>query len=150
MLNKLNFQSETDISADMNFNHFFVVNVQPNATPVAVTRGFYRYNNLQFTPDGKQFIITADIDSTEHPDRSLESEIFIANADGSQMKMLLGKKDFSYNNALLSNDGKWIAFQYNKTNYVSVSTLALMPVNGSEKDIINIPFDRNVGNASLE
>ena len=147
VLNKLNFQSETDISAEMNFNQFFVVNVQPNATPVAVTRGFYRYNNLQFTPDGKQVIITADIDSSEHPDRSLESEIFIANADGSQMKMLLGKKDFSYNNALLSNDGKWIVFQYNKTNYVSVPTFALMPVNGSEKDIINIPFDRNVGNA---
>jgi len=147
VLNKLNFQSETDISSDMNFNQFFVVNVQSNAIPLAVTRGFYRYNNIQFTPDGKQIIMTADIDSTEHPDRSLESEIFIANADGSQMKMLLGKKDFSYNNALLSNDGKWIVFQYNKTNYVSVPTLALMPVNGSEKDIINIPFDRNVGNA---
>ncbi|HEU5166528.1 MAG TPA: prolyl oligopeptidase family serine peptidase, partial [Chitinophagaceae bacterium] len=147
VLNKLNFQSETDLSAEMNFNQFFVVNVQPNATPVAVTRGFYRYNNLQFTPDGKQFIITADIDSTEHPDRSQESEIFIANADGSKLRMILGKKDFSYNNALLSNNGKWLAFQYNKTNYVSVPTLALMPVNGSEKDMINIPFDRNVGNA---
>src|SRR4030095_1325826 len=147
VLNKLNFQSESDVSAEMNFNQFFVVNVQSNATPVPVTRGFYRFNNLQFTPDGKQFIMTADIDSTEHPDRSQESEIFIANADGSQLRMLLGKKDFSYNSALLSNDGKWIAFQYNKTNYVSVPTLALMPVNGSEKDIINIPFDRNVGNA---
>ncbi len=147
VLNKLNFQSETDISADMNFNQFFVVNVQPNAAPLAVTRGFYRYNNLQFTPDGKQVIITADIDSTEHPDRSLESEVFIANADGSQLRMLLGKKGVSYNNALLSNDGKWIAFQYNKTNYVSVPTFALMPVNGSEKDIISIAFDRNVGNA---
>jgi dipeptidyl aminopeptidase/acylaminoacyl peptidase len=147
VLNKLNFQSETDVSAEMNFYQFFVVNVEPNATPVAVTRGFYRYNNLQFTPDGKQVIITADIDSTEHPDRSLESEIFSANTDGSQMKMLLGKKDYSYNSAVLSNDGKWIVFQYNKTNYVSVPTMALMPVNGSEKDIINIPFDRNVGNA---
>ena len=147
ILNKLNFQSETDVSADMNFNQFFVVSVQANATPIAVTHGFYRYNNLQFTPDGKQVIITADVDSTEHPDRSLESEIFIANADGSNVKMLLGKKDLSYNSALLSNDGKWIAFQYNKTNYVSVPTLALMPVNGSENDMINIPFDRNVGNA---
>ena len=147
VLNKLNFQSETDISAEMTFNQLFVVNVQPNATPVPVTRGFFRYNNLQFTPDGKQFIMTGDIDSTEHPDRSQESEIFIANADGSNLKMLLGKKGMTYNNALLSNDGKWIAFQYSKTNYVSVPTLALIPVNGSEKDIVNISFDRNVGNA---
>ena len=147
VLNKLNFHSETDISAELNFNQLFVVNVHPNATPVPVTRGFFRYNNLQFTPDGKQIIMTGDIDSTEHPDRSQESEIFIANADGSNLKMLLGKKGMAYSNALLSNDGKWIAFQYNKTNYVSVPTLALIPVNGSEKDIVNIPFDRNVGNA---
>lgn len=147
VLHKLNFQSETDISAEMNFNQFFVVNVQPNVTPVPVTRGFYRYNNLQFTPDGKQFIMTADIDSTEHPDRSQESEIFISNADGSHVKMLLGKKGIAYNNALLSNDGKWIAFQYSKINYVSVPMLALMPISGTEKDIINIPFDRNIGNA---
>jgi dipeptidyl aminopeptidase/acylaminoacyl peptidase len=147
VLNKLNFQSETDVSVEMNFNQFFVVDVQPNAIPVVITRGFYRFNNLQFTPDGKQFIITADIDSTEHPDRSQESEIFIANTDGSQLRMLLGKKDISYNGALLSNDGKWLVFQYSKINTVSVPTIALMPVNGSEKDIINIPFDRNVGNA---
>jgi dipeptidyl aminopeptidase/acylaminoacyl peptidase len=147
VLNKLNFQSETDVSAEMNFNHLFVVNVQANAIPVPVTRGFSRFNNLQFTPDSRQFIMTADIDSTEHPDRSQESEIFIANADGTNLRMLLGKKDIFYNNALLSNDGKWIAFQYGKINTVSVPTLALMPVNGSEKDIISIPFDRNVGNA---
>lgn len=147
ILNKLNFQSETDVSAEMSFNQFFVVDVQPSATPVSITHGFYRFNNLQFTPDGKQFIITADIDSMEHPDRSQESEIFIVNANGSQMKLLLGKKDISYNGALLSHNGKWIALQYNKINSVSVPTLALMPVNGSEKDIINIPFDRNVGNA---
>jgi dipeptidyl aminopeptidase/acylaminoacyl peptidase len=147
VLNKLNFQSETDVSAEMNFNHLFVVNVQPGATPVPITRGFSRFNNLQFTPDSRQFIMTADIDSTEHPDRSQESEIFIANADGTNMRMILGKKDIFYNNALLSNDGKWIAFQYGKINTVSVPTLALMPVNGSEKDIISIPFDRNVGNA---
>ena len=147
VLNKLNFQNETDISSEMNFNHFFIVDAQPNALPVAITRGFYRYNNLQFTPDGKQFIFNGDIDSTEHPDRSQESEIFIANKDGSNLKMLLGKKGITYNGALLSNDGKWIAFQYGKTNHVSVPTLALMPVNGSEKDIINIQFDRNVGNA---
>ena len=146
VLNKLNFQSETDISSEMNFNQFFIVDVQPNATPVPVTRGFYRFNNLQFTPDGKQFIITGDIDSTEHPDRSQESEIFIVHADGSNLKMLLGKKDVSYNSALLSNDGKWIVFQYSKINYVAVPTLALLPVNGSEKDIISIPFDRNVSN----
>ncbi|MEI9912041.1 MAG: hypothetical protein WDO71_21770 [Bacteroidota bacterium] len=46
----------------------------------------------------------------------------------------------------MSHDGKWLALQYSKIGYVSVPVLALLPVNGSEKDIINIPFDRNIGN----
>jgi len=146
LLNKLNFQSETDVSADMNFNHFFLVNVQPNAVPVPITHGFSRFNNLEFTPDGKQFIITGDIDSIQHPDRSLESEIFIVDKNGGAMRMIIGKPEMSYNSAVLSHDGKWLALQYNKVSYVSVPTLALLPINGSEKDLINIPFDRNVGN----
>ncbi len=146
VLNKLNFQSETDVSAEMNFSHFFLVDVQPGAVPVAVTHGFYRFSNIQFTPDGKQFIITGDIDPLQHPDRSEESEIFISNTDGSQLRMLIGKEGMSYSSSALSNDGKWVALQYGKTGTVTIATLALMPVNGSEKDIINIPFDRSVGN----
>jgi dipeptidyl aminopeptidase/acylaminoacyl peptidase len=146
VLNKLNFQSETDVSPEMNFNHFFIVNVQPDAIPVPVTHGFYRFNNLEFSPDDKQFIITGDIDSAEHPDRSQESEIFTSNSDGSRLRMLIGKEGLSYNSVVASHDGKWLSIQYSKIGYVSVPTLALLPVNGSEKDIINIPFDRNINN----
>jgi len=145
VLNKLNFQSETDISGEMNFNHFFIVNAQPGSVPVPLTHGFNRFSNLQFMPDGKQFIITGDIDPLQHPDRSLESEIYISNTDGGQLRMLIGKEGMSYNSSVLSHDGKWMAFQYSKPGRVSIPTLALMPVNGSEKDIINISFDRNVG-----
>lgn len=146
VLNKLNFQSETDVSADLSFNHFYIVSVQPNAVPVPVTHGFSRFNNFDFTPDGKQIILTGDIDSLEHPDRSLETEVFIANADGSQLRKIIGKPDMTYNSVVLSHDGKWLALQFSKVSYVSVPTLALLPVNGTEKDIITIPFDRNVGN----
>jgi len=144
VLDKLNFQSESDISSDISFNHFFIVQVQPGAVPLPVTHGFYRFSNLEFMPDGKQCIITGDVDPLENPDRSQESEIFISNTD--QLRMLIGKEGMSYNSAVLSHDGKWMALQYSKINSVSVASLALMPVNGSEKDIINIPFDRSVGN----
>jgi dipeptidyl aminopeptidase/acylaminoacyl peptidase len=60
--------------------------------------------------------------------------------------MLLGKEGTAYNSVVLSHDGKWMALQYSRINYVSVPTLALLPVNGTEKDLITIPFDRNVGN----
>lgn len=146
VVNKLNFQNETDISNDISFNHFFIVNVQPGSVPLAVTNGFNRFSNFEFMPDGKQCIITGDIDPSQNPDRSLESEIFICNTDGSQWRMLIGKEGMSYGSAVLSHDGKWLALQYAKPGTVSIPTLALMPLNGSEKDMVNISFDRNVGN----
>ena len=65
------------------------------------------------------------MDPAQHPDRSLESEIYLANSDGSNMKMLLGKEGMSYNSAVLSHNGKWLALEYSKVGYVSVPTLAL-------------------------
>lgn len=145
VLNKLNFQNETDVSADLSFNHFFLVDVQQNTAPIPVTHGFSRFSKLEFTPDGKQFIIIGDIDSSQHPDRSRESEIFTSNTDGGQLHMIIGKEGLAYNNSVLSHDGKWLVLQYSKVGYVSVPTLALLPVDGSAKDLINISFDRNIG-----
>jgi dipeptidyl aminopeptidase/acylaminoacyl peptidase len=147
VLDKLTFQNETGISSDMNFNHFFLVDAfTPNAVPVPVTHGFYRFNNLEFMPDGKQIILTGDMDPAQHPDRSLESEIFIATTDGWQLRTLIGKEGMSYNSASLSHDGKWLALQYNKVSSITNQSFALMPVNGTEKDMTTIPFDRNAGN----
>lgn len=122
------------------------MNAEPGAQPVAVTHGFYRFSSADFTPDGKQLIITGDADDTEHPDRSLESEIYLTDANGQNPKLLLGTEGKSYNSARLSPSGKWLAFQYGNTSFVDVPMLAIMPVNGTAKDIVNIPFDRNKGN----
>ena len=146
VVTKLNFLDETDVSTDVSFTQFFVTDVKPDAKPVAVTKGFYRFNFADFTPDGKQLIIGADIDSLENADRSLESEIFIANADGSNIRKLLGEEGKSYNSPRVSPSGKWLAFQWGTTSFVNVPVLAIMPLNGSAKDIVEIPFDRNKGN----
>ena len=146
VINKLNFQEESTTSAEISFNHFFVVKVEAGATPVAITHGFYRFNGAEFTPDAKQLIITGDIDDTEHPDRSLESEIFIADANGKNLKMILGEKNKNFNSAKISPSGKWLAFQYGNTYFVDIPAMAVMPINGSFKDAITIPFDRNKAN----
>lgn len=146
VVNKLNFQDEMDVSADMSFNHFFVVNAQAGATPVEITHGFYRFQSAEFTPDGKQVIVSGDVDSTQHPDRSLENEIFLVNTDGTAWKQLLGEDGKNFNSPKISPSGKWLAFQYGNTSFVSIPMLAIVPLNGTAKDMINIPFDRNKGN----
>ena len=146
VLNKLNFQSESAISADMNFSQYFIINAEKAAEPVLITKGFFRYNNAHFTPDGKNIVWSAAIDSVDAPDRSLENEIYITGSNGENMRMLLGENGKSYSNASVSSTGKWLAFLYSPVSFVSIPALAIMPMNGTAKDMINIPFDRSPAN----
>ncbi len=147
VLNKLNFQDEREVSAEQTFPQFFLVSVAaPDAQPVAVTHGFYRFNQAGFTPDGRHLLLSADIDSLQNPDRSLENEICLADPDGRHPRRLLGQENTAYTNPEVSPSGKWLAFQMAPTTGVAVPTLAVMPLNGTAKDIITIPFDRSKGN----
>lgn len=143
---KLNFLDETDVNPDMSFNHFFIIELKAEAKPVPVTKGFYRFNYAEFTPDGSQLVLAGDIDSTEHPDRSLEGQIYLVNTDGSRLRKLLGEPGKNFNSPRISPSGKWLAFQYGNTSFVSIPTLAVMPLNGGTA--VDIPFDRNKGNIS--
>ncbi len=144
VINKLNFQQEASVSSDITFDYLFITNAERGAIPVAVTKGFYSFNDLQFTPDGKQLIISGDVDSTQHPDRALESQVFIADADGANLRLLLGEKDKNFTGSQLSPSGKRLAFMYGATATVSIPQLGIMPLNGTVKDILTIPFDRNI------
>lgn len=146
VFNKLNFLDEMDINAEISFNHYFLIDLKPDAKPVPVTKGFYRYSSADFSPDGKQLVLAGNMDSLQHPDRALESEIYIVNTDGTNLKKVLGEKDKNFNSPRISPSGKWLVFQYGNTSFVSVPQMAIIPLNGSVKDKIEIPFDRNKGN----
>jgi dipeptidyl aminopeptidase/acylaminoacyl peptidase len=146
VLNKLNFQNEMNISAEMNFNQFFIIDAIPGSEPVLLTRFFNRYNAADFLPDGKQIIFSGDVDSLEMPDRSLESQVYLADLNGKNHRMLLGQPGKTFSNASISSTGKWIAFLHDTTQHSWVPKLAIMPVTGTLKDIVTIPFDRNVNN----
>jgi dipeptidyl aminopeptidase/acylaminoacyl peptidase len=146
VVDKLSFQDELGVNTDISFNHFFVQNIQAGSEAAEVTHGFYNFLNIDFTPDGKQFIITASIDSAQHPDRVLESQIYIEDANGNNLRLLLGEKGKIYSSVSISSSGKWLAFQYGPASFISVPTLAIMPLNGKMNDITDIPFDRNKNN----
>lgn len=146
VFNKLNFLDEIDINAEMSFNHYFLIDLKPDAKPVPVTKGFYRYSSADFSPDGKQLILTGNMDSLQHPDRALESEIYMVNTDGTHFRKVLGEKDKNFNSPRISPSGKWLAFQYGNTSFVSVPQMAIIPLSGTVKDKFDIPFDRNKGN----
>jgi dipeptidyl aminopeptidase/acylaminoacyl peptidase len=146
VINQLNFQEEANVTANISLSHIFVVDAVPGATPKDLTPGFSTSYNPSFTPDGKRIVFEGDNNDTQHPNRSLETEVFLINADGSGLKRLLGKKDMAYSSATLSPSGKWLAFHYNQTQRVGVPKLAIMPLGGSEAEAITIVYDRNKSN----
>ena len=146
VLDKLNFQNESNISSDLNFNHYFEINVNKESSPAMITKGFYNFSSADYTPNGKQIIFSGDVDTSENQDRSLESEIFISDTDGSNFKMILGEKGKQFTNAKISPRGKWLAFLVGPVSYVNIPSLQIMPFNGTAKDIISIPYDRNKNN----
>lgn len=145
VVTKLSFQDEMDVSTDIRFNHFFVMPVQGGGAPVEVTKGFYSFNSADFLPNGKQLVLSGDIDSLQNDDRSQESEIFLVNTDGTQLHKLLGEEGKTFGAPAISPSGKWLAFQYGTTSFVNIPALCIMPINGTAKDIITIPVDRNKG-----
>ncbi|HXB08639.1 MAG TPA: S9 family peptidase [Puia sp.] len=146
VLTKLNFQDEMEVNPDMTFTHWFVQKVQITAapqTPAPVTAGFYNYNSADYSPDGEKLILTFHLDSAENPDRALESEIFMADRDGSHLNKLLGEKDRVFGQPRISPDGKFLAYTISHTSFVTVPELYI--ANLSEGKLTNntlVPFDR--------
>ncbi len=143
LLTRLDFQDETGVNSEMGFNHFFVQSLKEGASPVQLTQGFYSFSNAEFTPDGKAVVLVGEVDSLEHPDRPQESGIYMVDVNGANFRTLLSDKGMEYNSIAISHSGKWLAFQYGASDSVSVPQLAILPFDGSKKDIIKIPFDRN-------
>ena len=145
VVTKLNFQSETDVSTDLGFSHLFLTSLDADAKPIAITKGFYRFNTADFTPDGRQVVLAGSMDSTQHPDRALESSLFIVNTDGTGFTTLLSAKGKSFTSPQLSHNGQWLAFQQGPAQEITIPALGVMAM--SKPGLVTeIPFDRNKSN----
>jgi dipeptidyl aminopeptidase/acylaminoacyl peptidase len=147
VLNRLVFQDESNISAEMNFNHIFITDVNRESKPKELTKGFYRFNNGIFTPDGSKIIFTGNIDSLQHPDRSNENSIYMIDTSGKNFHVVLSAKEIFYNTPVISPSGKKIAFQYDVIESVSIPHLAVIDLSDPKK-ITTYPFDRGKANVN--
>ena len=144
VVNKLNFQDEMEVNPEMTFSHWFTQPIAPGSLPAAVTHGFANYNSADFSADGNTLFFVAHLDSTQSPDRALETEIYMAAKDGSLLSKIIGEKDKVYSNPHPSPDGKSLAYQVSPTSFVSVPQLAILQFTGQYAPIKTtpLPFDR--------
>lgn len=121
VFNRLNFQGESNTNPDLSFVHLFKIDAKKGAKPAALTSGFYSYKLCGITPDSKTMIVTADIDSTKHPDRSQETEVYEINLGDKAVKQILGDSGKKYQAEDLSPDGRYIAYQVSPTDGINVA-----------------------------
>jgi dipeptidyl aminopeptidase/acylaminoacyl peptidase len=143
VINQLQFQEEASVSAKINFSHLFLVDADKAATPVDITPGFSSCTNPLFMPDGKTILFEGNLSDEQHPNRSLERSIYRVGTDGKNLQRILGEKEVSYTDPVLSLSGKWLAFQYSTPMKVGIPKLAFMPLGAGKDQIVTVPADRN-------
>ena len=146
VIDKLQFQEESSTSSEMNFSHLFVIDAKAGSAAKNITSGFFAYGGPRFIGNTGKMLLETNLDNTSHPDRVQEGEIYIMNNDGSNLKKYLGAKGINYVLSSISPSGKWMAFEEDKVESVSVPTLKIMAIDGDESSAISVAFDRNVGN----
>jgi dipeptidyl aminopeptidase/acylaminoacyl peptidase len=132
-----------EVNPETTFTHWFTLSLQPGAAPVAVTHGFYNYSSADFAPDGQSLYLVAHLDSAGLPDRDLESEIYWADNNGANLRLLLGEKDQVFSNPRPSPDGSRLAYQVSPTSFVTVPQLGILTFSGGDATgRTALPFDR--------
>jgi dipeptidyl aminopeptidase/acylaminoacyl peptidase len=143
VFNRLNFQGESVTEPEIRFNILMSIETREGAKPIAVSRGFWSYNNAQWTPEGK-IIATCGRDTLQHPDRELSAAIVLMNANGTDAKTLVQQPGWTYGNPVLSSDGKLLAYTGSQNNWLGFSRLFLANADGSNAQ--QIEFDRAPSN----
>lgn len=144
VFSRLNFQGESSTEPEMRFNLLFVIEAKEGAKPVQITKNFWSYNNPTWSADSKRIYAVCGLDSTQHPDREQNSAIVRMNADGTELRQLVGEKGISYNNPTLSPDGKMMVFTTSKIEWLGYNQIVIANADGSNKTPIT--FDRSTNN----
>ena len=148
VLTRLQFQEESTTSNEISFTHFFITEAQPGSQVKELTHGFYRYSSVEMSADGNHLYIAGSMDSSLHPDRVLESQLYTANGDGTNLHLLLGAKGKAYTGIKLSHNGQLLAFQSSNTGFAEIPQLSVIQVKeGSGNQVLTeYPLDRAAGN----
>ena len=140
----MNFQAESVTEPDMKFNLLFIIEANEGAKPVQISKSFWSFNNATWSADSKKIYAVCGLDSMQHPDRELNTEIVSVNLEGSGFRQLVGEKGISYNNPKLSSDGKMMVFTSSKIEWLGFNQLMISNADGSNKT--PIIFDRAANN----
>lgn len=138
VVNKLNFQTESDVQTRINISHLFVIDAKEGAKPRQLTSGFNSAGGASWL-NNTSIVYTTASDNTIHPDRIQENQIVSLNISNGTTQVLLKEAGNNYGALTPSGDGRTIAFVNGTPGGLSPSKLALL--SNGRKTIIE--YDRN-------
>lgn len=148
VINRLNFQGETDLSPNWSYSHLYVMDTEKGSGAKALTTGFFSWSGGSWSPDGSTIIFSGNPDSTLHPDRRQGGgAIYVVQADGSGFRRLLTMDGYSLGNPEYSPDGKMISFSASADSDpgFAQSQIGIANADGSGARILTTTFPRSAG-----
>jgi dipeptidyl aminopeptidase/acylaminoacyl peptidase len=145
VFNRLNLQAERSLQTQMLYSHLFVVDAKPEAKALPVTHGFQNFQGPDWSPDGTQ-IVCSSVKYEDHPDRNMDSDLWIMNSDGSDPRLFLDWENYRVMAPEYSPDGRTILFmtQDEREPGHSMRQLATVGAYGGDPQPLTFNFDRSV------
>jgi dipeptidyl aminopeptidase/acylaminoacyl peptidase len=107
IINRLNYRRDRQGFLEEGFRHVFLVPAD-GGTPRQITSGDYDHSSPEWTPDGKEIVVSGlRVEEAEYQWR--ESEIYAINVASGNITQLTKRKGPDFN-PLPSPDGKYIAY----------------------------------------
>lgn len=149
VVNRLNFLGEMDLSPDLSVSHLYVVDVKPGAEPRQLTNGFQSFGGATWSPDGKS-IFCNSIESTENPDREIDSDIYNIDVASGNISLFLNWEGYSVGGANFSPDGKTILFSASPLDDPGFGfrKLATIPATGGTPKWLTENIDTSLGSGT--
>lgn len=147
VINRLNFQGETSLQANPSFNHYFVMDAEPESEPQKITEGFYSYGGASWMPDGEKIVFNGNLTREQHPDRVQISKLYQLEVESGEREVLLERENHSLYSATPSPDGDHLAFlSSDQTDRGYAQTeIGLFDISDGSYDIISEEIDRSMG-----
>lgn len=149
VVNRLNFQGETNLNPTLSFSHVYLQPADSMAKAEALTSGYFSFSGATFSNDGAYVLFSAALDSATHPDRVVTSSIYAYSLAEKELQHVVSMDGFALFNPQLSSDGRYLLTSARDLKDQGYGQTRLFLHDMSVGTVIHVTdgFDRSAGNA---
>lgn len=149
VVNRLNFQGETNLNPTLSFSHVYLQPADSMAKAEALTSGYFSFSGATFSNDGAYVLFSAALDSATHPDRVQTSSIYAFSLAEKELQHVVSMEGFALFGPQLSSDGRYLLTSARDLKDQGYGQTRLFLHDMSIGTVVHVTegFDRSAGNA---